>query len=167
MAESCYRLWQCFHAQYDRVAVYTRLRWTFTISVLAAYVTRVYISEGYHIISYALAIYFLSAFISFLTPKLANVDMEEDDNPVLPTNEKDEFRPFVRQLPEMKFWEGVTLWSFIAFLCTFSETMNIPVFWPILIFYFLVLLVFTLKRQIAHMSKHNYVPWNVGKRVYL
>ena len=121
---------------------------------------------GYHIISYALAIYILSAFISFLTPKMANIDNEEEDNPILPVSEKDEFRPFVRQLPEIKFWEGVTLWSLIAFFCTFSESMNIPVFWPILILYFFVLLVFTMRRQLAHMAKHNYVPWNVGKKSY-
>ena len=91
MAETCYRLWQCFHAKYDCVAVHTRVRWVFTLSILAAYVTRVYMSEGYHIISYALAIYILSAFISFLTPKMANVDNEEDDNPVLPTSDRTNF----------------------------------------------------------------------------
>lgn len=166
MAESCYRVWQCFHASYDRLAVHFGLRWVATVVITGGYVARVYLTAGYHIISYALAIYILSAFISFLTPKMANVDNEEDDNPVLPVNENDEFRPFVRQLPEMRFWEGVTLWTLVAFLCTFSETLNIPVFWPILIFYFFVLLAFTLKRQLAHMMKHNYVPWNFGKRVY-
>jgi ABC-type amino acid transport system permease subunit len=44
----------------------------------------------------------------------------------------------------------------------FSFT-NIPVFWPILLVYFLVLFVLTMKRQIKHMIKHRYLPFTRGK----
>ena len=36
----------------------------------------------------------------------------------------------------------------IAFTCTFFEMFNIPVFWPILVMYFCILFVLTMKRQI-------------------
>lgn len=35
-----------------------------------------------------------------------------------------------------------------AFICTFFEIFNVPVFWPILVMYFIVLTCLTMKRQI-------------------
>ena len=35
---------------------------------------------------------------------------------------------------------------------------NIPLFWPILLLYFIVLFMLTMKRQIKHMWKHKYAP---------
>lgn len=36
----------------------------------------------------------------------------------------------------------------IALICTFFDAFNIPVFWPILVMYFIILFVLTMKRQI-------------------
>ena len=36
----------------------------------------------------------------------------------------------------------------IAFVCTFFSILNIPVFWPILLIYFIVLFTVTMKKQI-------------------
>ena len=43
----------------------------------------------------------------------------------------------------------------IAITCTFFEFFNIPVFWPILVMYFIVLFVITMKRQIKVSQKHE------------
>ncbi len=51
----------------------------------------------------------------------------------------------------------------IALLCTFFEVLNIPVFWPILLVYFIVLFAITMKKQILHMIKHKYIPFSIGK----
>jgi len=69
----------------------------------------------------------------------------------LPTSEQDaaEFKPFVRRLPEFKCWHSVTRGLFTAWLATFFSVFNIPVFWPILVLYFLALLIMTLRRQIG------------------
>ena len=40
---------------------------------------------------------------------------------------------------------------FIAFTCKFFKLFDVPVFWPILVIYFIVLVVATMKRQIAHV----------------
>ncbi len=53
-----------------------------------------------------------------------------------------------------------------AFFLTFFEAVNIPVFWPILLIYFLALFVMTMKKQILHMIKHRYIPFSVGKKTY-
>ncbi|KAI8458400.1 Rer1 family-domain-containing protein [Phakopsora pachyrhizi] len=50
-----------------------------------------------------------------------------------------------------------TIYSLIA---TCFEFTDIPVFWPILLVYFLVLFSITMKRQIAHMRRYKYVPWD-------
>ena len=42
-----------------------------------------------------------------------------------------------------------------------------PVFWPILLMYWLVLLFVTMKRQIKHMIKYRYIPFSLGKKVPL
>ena len=48
-------------------------------------------------------------FLAFLTPKIdpsIEEEDEEDDEegPRLPTRSNQEFRPFIRRLPEFKFW---------------------------------------------------------------
>ena len=51
----------------------------------------------------------------------------------------------------------------VAFFATFFSFCDIPVFWPILLMYFIILFVLTMKNQIAHMIKHKYLPFSLGK----
>lgn len=51
----------------------------------------------------------------------------------------------------------------IAFTCTMFNAFDLPVFWPILLVYFIILFVLTMRRQIQHMIKYKYVPWNNKK----
>ena len=44
-----------------------------------------------------------------------------------------------------------------------ARSFNIPVFWPILLMYFIALFFLTMKRQIKHMIKYKYVPFSFGK----
>lgn len=55
----------------------------------------------------------------------------------------------------------------IAFVMTFFPVFDVPVFWPILLCYWVVLFVLTMRRQIAHMIKFKYIPFNIGKQVRL
>lgn len=50
---------------------------------------------------------------------------------------------------------GATRAVVVAITCTFFEFFNIPVFWPILVMYFIVLFVITMKRQIKVSQKRN------------
>merc|ERR1712170_256941 len=116
---------------------------------------------------YALAIYHLNLLLAFLTPKIdpamAQLEAEEEDGMALPTSQNEEFRPFIRRLPEFKFWYSATKATTIAFVCTFFELFNIPVFWPILVMYFITLFCITMKRQIKHMIRYRYIPFTFGK----
>lgn len=75
-------------------------------------------------------------------------DITDGEGPELPTRSNEEFRPFIRRLPEFKFWYSVTKSTVVAMICTLFDCFNIPVFWPILVMYFITLFCITMKRQI-------------------
>ncbi len=54
----------------------------------------------------------------------------------------------------------------LSFFLTFIPFFDIPVFWPILVIYFFALCFMTMRRQIAHMWKHKYIPFDIGKKQY-
>lgn len=156
----------------DKITPFVVPRWSFTAVTLLLFMMRVIISGGWYVICYALGIYYLNLLIDFLSPRIdpdfqaTQDDLDPDSGPSLPTKVNDEFKPFVRRLPEFKFWylsTRATLWS--LFLSMFSM-FDLPVFWPILLLYFFVLTFLTLRRQIQHMYKHHYVPWTTGKTRY-
>lgn len=150
---------------------YTLYRWIFTISLIIIYLVRTLALHGWYIVTYALGIYLLNIFLAFLSPKfdpaLEMDDEDEDEEGLsLPVHEDDEFKPFIRKLPEFKFWHSATRATIIAMICTFFDFLNIPVFWPILVIYFFGLFGITMKRQIKHMIKYKYIPIDLGKRHY-
>ncbi|XP_071702849.1 protein RER1B-like [Rutidosis leptorrhynchoides] len=140
-------------------------RWLGTLVVAAIYVLRVYYVQGFYVISYGLGIYVLNLLIGFLSPKV-DPEIEALDGAFLPTKESDEFKPFIRRLPEFKFWYAITKAFAVAFLLTFFSVFDVPVFWPVLLCYWIVLFILTMKRQITHMIKYKYVPFNIGKQTY-
>ncbi|KAB2628122.1 protein RER1B-like [Pyrus ussuriensis x Pyrus communis] len=138
-------------------------RWLGTLAVAVVYVLRVYYIQGFYIVSYGLGIYILNLLIGFLSPKV-DPELEALDGASLPTRGSDEFKPFIRRLPEFKFWYSITKAFCIAFLMTFFSAFDVPVFWPILLCYWIVLFALTMKRQIMHMIKYKYVPFSIGKQ---
>eukprot|EP01018_Ginkgo_biloba_P006839 Gb_36238 [translate_table: standard] len=137
-------------------------RWMGFGVLAAIYILRVYYIEGFYIVSYGLGIYILNLLIGFLSPQ---VDPEME-GATLPTKGSDEFKPFIRRLPEFKFWYSITKAFCIAFAMTFFSIFDVPVFWPILLFYWIVLFILTMKRQILHMIKYKYIPFSIGKQRY-
>ncbi|KAJ9172765.1 hypothetical protein P3X46_015974 [Hevea brasiliensis] len=149
----------------DRSTPHTMRRWLGTLAVAMIYVLRVYHLQGFYVVSYGLGIYILNLLIGFLSPK-DDPELEALDGASLPTKGSDEFRPFIRRLPEFRFWYAITKAFVVAFLLTFFSVLDVPVFWPILLCYWIVLFVLTMKRQILHMVKYKYVPFNIGKQRY-
>ncbi|XVF15503.1 hypothetical protein REPUB_Repub09cG0159500 [Reevesia pubescens] len=147
----------------DKTVPYILKRWIGCLAVVFIYAVRVYFVQGFYIITYGLGIYLLNLLMGFLSPQ---VDPEMQDGPTLPTRGSDEFRPFVRRLPEFKFWYSITKAFCIAFVMTFFSVFDVPVFWPILLFYWLMLFILTMRRQILHMIKYKYVPFSFGKQRY-
>jgi len=153
----------------DQTTQYIVPRWAAVVVFYAIFWIRIFAVQGWFIICYALAIYHLNLFIAFLTPNndptLRGAGFD-DDGPLLPDKNNQEFRPFVRRLPEFKFWYSTIKAIVIAFGTTFFEAFNVPVFWPILVMYFFILFFLTMKRQVLHMVKYRYLPFTTGKKKY-
>ncbi|PNT47606.1 hypothetical protein POPTR_002G034200v4 [Populus trichocarpa] len=156
---------RAFQYYLDRSTPHPMQRWLGTLAVAAIYVLRVFYAQGFYIVSYGLGIYILNLLIGFLSPKV-DPELEVLDGASLPTKGSDEFKPFIRRLPEFKFWYAITKAFCVAFLMTFFSIFDVPVFWPILLCYWIVLFVLTMKRQLMHMMKYKYVPFSLGKQRY-
>ncbi|KAH7685074.1 Retrieval of early ER protein Rer1 protein [Dioscorea alata] len=156
---------RAFQHHLDRSTPHPVGRWLGTLAVASIYVLRAYFVQGFYIVSYGLGIYVLNLLIGFLSP-MVDPELEVLDGASLPTRGSDEFKPFIRRLPEFKFWYAITKAFCVAFVMTFFSIFDVPVFWPILLFYWIVLFVLTMKRQILHMVKYKYVPFDIGKQKY-
>lgn len=103
----------------------------------------------FNLVCYSLGIYLLNLFLAFLQPKfdpsLTQDEGLEDGEGSLPTKQDEEFRPFIRRLPEFKFWHSATRAIAISFVCTWFSVFNVPVFWPVLVVYFIILFSLTSK----------------------
>lgn len=158
----------------DLSTPYVTQRWLATLLLGFLYTLRIVVGQGWYLITYGLGIYILNMFIAFLSPKMdANrplsryhFDDEEDDGPALPTSAGEEFRPFIRRLPEFKFWLSTTRAILFCLFLTLFQAFNVPVFWPILVMYFIILFCATMKRQIKHMIRYRYLPFTYGKTKY-
>jgi len=138
-------------------------RWAGWGALAAIYMLRVFVVGGFYIVTYALGIFNLNLLVGFLTPKFLPAPPPEEEGPGLPTKNTEEFRPFVRKLPEFKFWWASSRAWLVGLACTLFRFLDFPVFWPVLVLYFLLLTGLTLQRQIQHMRKYKYVPFDIGK----
>ncbi|KAJ7952818.1 Protein RER1 [Quillaja saponaria] len=161
-----YSVSQRYQQLLDKTTQHILYRWIACFAVASIYVLRVYFVQGFYVVSYGLGIYILNLLIGFLSPQVDPEIQELSEGPSLPTRETDEFRPFVRRLPEFKFWYSIMKAFCIAFVMTFFSAFDVPVFWPILLFYWVVLFTLTMRKQISHMIKYKYVPFSFGKQRY-
>jgi len=146
----------------DKSTPHTALRWVGFLVLLLLYSLRVWLLQGFYIVTYGLGIYLLNLFIGFLQPQ---DDMDASDGQTLPVGGDDEdFHPFIRRVPEFKFWLSATKSVCISCAMTLFSIFDIPVFWPILLLYFVVLFTITMKRQIEHMVKFSYIPCDCFKK---
>ena len=162
---------QIYQSYLDKCTPYTAYRWVGTAVLLCLFFIRIIVAQGWYIgahfplryrahaltdrlspVCYSLGIYLLNLFLAFLQPKF-DPSLSQDEGledgeasaPTLPTKQDEEFRPFIRRLPEFKFWHSSTRAIAIAFFCTWFEVCNVPVFWPVLVVYFIILFSLTSK----------------------
>ncbi|KAF8317633.1 retrieval of early ER protein Rer1 [Clavulina sp. PMI_390] len=173
-----YRKYSRLYQSYlDRSVPHALNRWLATAGLVFVFLLRIVLAQGWYIVCYAHAIYLLNLLLAFLTPKFdpsieadLAADNIEEGGEELPTSARDsmddEFKPFVRRLPEWDFWLSTTRATVVALFCTTSEVFDVPVFWPILLVYFCILFAITMRRQIKHMIKYKYIPFDLGKKTY-
>jgi len=165
------KLLRQYQTYLDKSTPYVSYRWCATGALLVLFFLRIIVAQGWYIVAYCLGIYLLNLFLAFLQPKFdpslsQDEGLEDGEGSELPTKQDDEFRPFIRRLPEFKFWHAATRAVTISFFCSWFEIFNLPVFWPVLVMYWLILFSLTMRRQIQHMIKYRYVPFSFGKAKY-
>ena len=146
----------------DRTTLYPKTRWLILLVLITGFCVRIFTYQGFYIFAYALSIYLLNLFLGFLTPR---ADPEEDGY-ILPMRTSDEFRPFQRRLNEFHFWLRATQSTLLSLFATCFPILDLPVFWPVLLAYFIFLFIVTMRQQIKHMIKHRYIPFSWGKQSY-
>lgn len=166
------RLAALYQTYLDKSVPFTTYRWAGLGVLLLLFLTRILLVQGWYIVCYSLGIYLLNLFLAFLTPKfdpsleqeMQNENIEEG----VPEDDgrDEEFRPFIRRLPEFKFWYKASVATTISLVATFFSFTDIPVFWPILLMYFIILFTLTMRKQIQHMIKYKYLPFDFGKAKY-
>eukprot|EP01061_Rhynchopus_euleeides_P019163 TRINITY_DN3153_c0_g4_i1.p1 TRINITY_DN3153_c0_g4~~TRINITY_DN3153_c0_g4_i1.p1 ORF type:complete len:189 (+),score=68.80 TRINITY_DN3153_c0_g4_i1:105-671(+) len=149
----------------DRLVPHAAVRYVVLAIAIALYWLRIWNVGGFYVVTYALGIYFLKLLMLFVQP-LVDPEAEDDFGPTLPNDASDEHKPFVRKMPEYRVWKNAMAALMVAFVMTFFRVFDLHVFWPILLVYFVLLFFLTAKKQILHMWKHKYVPFNVGKKRY-
>ena len=155
-----------FNTINDKIIIYRKSRWLAVAILSIIYFIRVFYKKGYYALTYCIGIHFLNSFIGFISPLDDPEDELGEDNSYLPQRSNEEFRPFQRKIREFSFW-NLMFWTFVvSIFFTFFECFDIPVFWPLLLVYFLLIFFIIMKRQIKHMIKYNYLPWDTGKKIY-
>lgn len=156
----------------DKSVPLVKERWAAEGALLVVFLLRVILARGWYVECYALAIFMLNMLLGFLSPKFdpgLEDDLRSDDQEAglgEGSSKDDEFRPFVRRLPEYQFWSYSFNGTLLALFTTMFRSFDIPVFWPILVIYFIVLFALTMRRQIQHMIKYRYIPFDIGKKKF-
>ena len=155
-----------FNAIQDKIFIYKTQRWLFILFLFIIYFIRMMLTNGYYALTYCLGIHFLNSFIGFISPLDDPEENTNENESYLPQKNNEEFRPFQRKVKEFQFW-SVMFWTLtVGIILTFFECFDIPVFWPLLLFYFIFIFILTMRNQIKHMIKYNYLPWDTGKKIF-
>ena len=151
----------------DKIIIYRAIRWIIVAILFSIYIIRVLYIKGYYALTYCIGIHFLNSFIGFISPLDDPEDEElQEGDSHLPQKNNEEFRPFQRKIKEYAFWR-IMFWTLIFSIpMTFFEAFNVPVFWPLLLVYFIMIFFLIMRKQIKHMIKYHYLPWDSGKKTY-
>lgn len=146
----------------DKISPFPTYRWAVTGVLALLYVIRLINIKSHAVITYCALVYLLHAFILFATPKdnsipspFENSTNEEEDN-YIPSNIDNDFKPYVRRLPEYDFWVFTSEIVGVSYFLTFFSFTSIPVFVPILIIYFVFILLMTFWKLYKHSRKFQY-----------
>ncbi|KAH8757928.1 retrieval of early ER protein Rer1 [Diaporthe sp. PMI_573] len=116
----------------DQSTPHVTCRWIGTAVLLLLFFARILHAQGWYLVAYTLGIYLLTLFCCFLHPKFDPLNeaidnqMEEGTAGSLPTKQDEEFKPFVRRLPEFKFWHSATRAILVSFICIWVEIFDVP-----------------------------------------
>jgi hypothetical protein len=143
-----------------RTKPYLLYRWLVFVILAIVFLLRLILENRFYTIGYITGLYFVNCLVLFLSPKL---DPDLYGREALPTVGDGDYRPFVRKLPEFVFWRRCFNAFAIAHIATFFRILDPPVFGPLLLVYFLLVVALNFRSRIAHMIRNRYLPFDTGK----
>ncbi|KAG8348345.1 putative endoplasmatic reticulum retrieval protein [Trypanosoma vivax] len=146
----------------DLCVPYRFLRWSAFALLIILYFLRVFYVRGFYVVTYGMCIHLLYLTLLVITP-LSEDDLGDESQLPHTSTLGEEFRPFIPRVQEFVVWCNMVRVVVICLCLTFLRILDIPVFWPILVLYFILLTATQIGGRIRHMIKHRYVPWNAGK----
>lgn len=156
-----------YQLKLDQSTPHTKYRWTAFAVLSCLFFGRILYTQAWYIICYGWGIYLLNLFLAFLQPKFdPSLEQQEEESSIEAGQNTEEFKPFIRRLSEFKFWYRATVGTVISLVLSLFTITDVPVFWPILLIYFITLFLLTMRRQIQHMVKYHYIPLDIGKKKY-
>ncbi len=170
MDKIIFRMTKIYRNKLEKYTIYPQRRWAVTLIIIFLYILRVTAIGGFYVVSYILGLYILHLAVQFFTPLgLPDADEDDDDDGKImdlpmTINQEGEDKPLIRSMNEFRFWQNVTLASIISLFCTSSLIFDLPVFWPFLLAYFIMLFILTVKRQFKHMSKYGYSLFDFNRK---
>jgi hypothetical protein len=153
-----------FTRKLDQFILKKKERWIFFGLLILILFIRVIQTNGYFAMLYILGFYYLNNVILFVTPSGLPTIQEEEENEdlydipdtiILDKNE-DASKPVIRKMGEFHLWKKMIFSTIICIICTFFEFLDLPVFWPILLIYFFVVILSVYIKQRKHMEKYGY-----------
>jgi len=66
----------------------------------------------------------------------------------------------------MEFWKAIFTATVLAAFSSMFDSMDIEIYWPLLVCYFLMMTLFLCRVKIEHMIRYQYIPFELGKTKY-
>ncbi|KAH7827681.1 putative retrieval of early ER protein Rer1 [Monocercomonoides exilis] len=146
------------------------LRWTVFILLILIYYLRVFVlKKGFYFITYFWAISEIALIVRFFTP---DDPIDKDftgelilpgaaaDTPAASQSGSDEYRPFISQLPEFKFWKKSMAGILTVHFLVFFPIFDIPVIPFILVIYFVCFTIIALQAPIKQIIRTKRLPFD-------
>ena len=161
-----------YYSLVGRLVLYPRARWLCTLLLVTAYIYNAQ-RASYDVATYLIGFYLLQLLLSYYTPQGVEDEPQESQSDyyylgseefIVPEGaeeeatgvERGEDKPLLRSMGELQVWERATFAFIMGLVCTYFKMLQIDVFWPLLLVYFLVLVVYTLQKILKTMEKHRY-----------
>lgn len=172
--------WKRLHRQLnsylDSYCLLPTKRWLVALGLFLVLAYRITVHE-YIGVMYFFCLYVLYLLVQFYTP-MGLPDPDEDDpnqvvgksasNTDIPYTMRGDDQPALRSLTEFNLWKKVMVALLVALLvalpCTFFAVFLIPVYWPFLLGYFVLLVGSSVRKHYKHMQKYGYSLGDFGRK---
>ena len=165
------KLRQAYQRISDRIVPFRAIRWiVFTLFMILFYIRVIYVLQGFFVVAYGVSIHMIYLLVLMITP-LSDPEDHVDPGGLLPTagsrRGTEDVKAWTPKGLEFKVWRSVLKVLLVGYGCTLFGVFDIPVFWPILVMYFLVLFVTLIGGRVQDMVSKKYVPWTTNKPKYV